>query len=123
VVVYRAGANDRKGTGPLPCGAHAPDGFQDIDQRRGQHPSRPASPWGAGRLFGHRLGLGFGRRLWARPQQAVEQSRDHRRAEDRQPRGDPNGRRGDPDGPNRQIVHGVQSPVELAPDGVSHAFP
>jgi hypothetical protein len=29
-------------------------------QRRGQHPSRPASPWGAGRLFGRPLGLGLG---------------------------------------------------------------
>jgi hypothetical protein len=107
----------RVGTEHLPCVADLPDGFQfqmfTIASTAVSTSSRPVSPWGAGRLFGRRLGLGLGRHLRASPHQGVEQPGDHRRAQDRKPRTDPNGHRGDPDSPSRQIVHCVLSPVVL----------
>jgi hypothetical protein len=51
------------GTGHLPCRRRArPVSYSNIDHRRSQHPSRPASPWGAGRLVVRGSGgLGLGR--------------------------------------------------------------
>jgi hypothetical protein len=55
----------------------------DLDHRRGQHPSRPASPWGAGWLFASRSPFALGRHLGARPERVVEQPGDRWRGEDR----------------------------------------
>ena len=44
----------------------------DHYHRRSQHPSLPASPWGAGRLFGRRLGLRLRRHSWAQPERAEQ---------------------------------------------------
>jgi hypothetical protein len=64
------------GTGHLPCVANAPNGFHTrilaIASAAVSTRPAPASPWGAGRLFERRLGLGLGRHLGMRPQRAEQ---------------------------------------------------
>jgi hypothetical protein len=87
--------------------------YSDIGQRRGQFPSRPASPWGARRPFPRRLGECHSTRCSNRAIAGIRIA---------SPGVSPTAAAQIQTAQAGRVSMAENSPVELAPDAVSHAF-